>query len=995
MKNFYKSIILIILFLCTYTHAQFGGTPTLLDTSRFIPSSQTYGLILPHQDIIIGKLDTTITSAGTNGGNGYKVITGSLLNWDDNCVSPKFVGEHVDCSGSYERWRELEKSTSWYQAARGDTVAQFPTNYVITISTGQDSVVIWDKDTGDLWMAFKQGPDNSNSTMIGYDSGILSDIAFLDGILYVTDKSNGFNQWPMAAIDFLGDSVEGYYAGGHRIGTEGGIHNRNASGQLWYNGYTGTSIISDDVNAVSVIRDVFGLTDGLGRIDHWWIVATAGQASTYNPHANNIYDSNFAFTPIVDVHIDKRGSWFTSNNDASGDLIHFAPSMFDHTADSYTHTTGSGAASVQWSQQQGDARKLAWTTGATVTDVISMDGQFFNAPIMLTISDEGLYRLHNNPAGTAMNGVGSNARQRFSSTVNAPVEFGDVVLALAFEDNTTDSSPYNNTMTANNNPGTVAAVFGNGYSSVAGSSLVISGQSEFNSGVNSYGNAVSFWFKSHSATNPISNEYFFHLTNTIDFMDMRIEPDGTITVRVTDDSGSTADQIDPIGDYYDGKWHHVFFQYGGSPLGNFHELYIDGVLVGTTTTSAAQGQVTWTDLSVGAYGGVTPSNHFQGQLDDFVLMNASSYNQLLGPATIQAIHNEGRRKLNKGTPVFASTPDDALISNNVIATDALDNGIWAVAFSDANTVQVFDGRIPIQQITAPAGTVQDIALFQNPGSDSVGVVIATTTNLKWIQPSVNLEKSYISRSGNNPPYLIGETVVVDSSGITGLFWSIEDAINAAKNANRNDIYAIAGTYGAFDVTNATDMWVHGQVAGQAITPVQGMTSTTRVGNSYSTSSVVTGTVNRFKLTDMAFTNQNGGGAGNLSCTDLTINSSHFENLFFSQCDNAGLDITGSWNIFRNVNSFQNDAAGIILRGDTNQGFIIEGGVHEGNASAGIEIQMDDGIITGVLLRNNSNYNIYIGATSDAVLVDGVRWEATTVTNDGTNFSQGDNNAVAW
>jgi hypothetical protein len=147
-------LLFFLLSFAATTDAQWGTVVAQNDTNRFITSQYKYGLLMPHQDIIVGKLDTTISSAGTNGGGGYKVIVGSLLNWDDNCVGGNRWQGRWDCSGSYEAWREKEKSTSWYQAARGDTSAQFPTNYFVKIQVGQDSVTVWDRDTGELWMAF-------------------------------------------------------------------------------------------------------------------------------------------------------------------------------------------------------------------------------------------------------------------------------------------------------------------------------------------------------------------------------------------------------------------------------------------------------------------------------------------------------------------------------------------------------------------------------------------------------------------------------------------------------------------------------------------------------------------------------------------------------------------------------------------------------------------------------------------------------------------------
>jgi parallel beta-helix repeat protein len=94
--------------------------------------------------------------------------------------------------------------------------------------------------------------------------------------------------------------------------------------------------------------------------------------------------------------------------------------------------------------------------------------------------------------------------------------------------------------------------------------------------------------------------------------------------------------------------------------------------------------------------------------------------------------------------------------------------------------------------------VKDIALIQNAGSDSVGVAIVTTTNLKIVQPSVSLEKMALSQLYHNKPILIGETVHVDSAGVNGIFWTVQDAADAAGNAKVGRVQIGVGTFGHFD-----------------------------------------------------------------------------------------------------------------------------------------------------------------------------------------------------
>ena len=76
---------LLPLVLAAPAMAQWGPVATVKeDTSRFISDAFINGLIMPHQEVIVGLLDTTITSAGTYGtdtgaGNAAKILVGSLL----------------------------------------------------------------------------------------------------------------------------------------------------------------------------------------------------------------------------------------------------------------------------------------------------------------------------------------------------------------------------------------------------------------------------------------------------------------------------------------------------------------------------------------------------------------------------------------------------------------------------------------------------------------------------------------------------------------------------------------------------------------------------------------------------------------------------------------------------------------------------------------------------------------------------------------------------
>ena len=778
-------LVFLLSILSGTANAQWGTVVAQSDTNRFITSQEKFGLIMPHQEVIVGLLDTTITSVGTGGGNAYKVIVGSLLDYEDNCVNYSIVNGVASCEGSYELWREMEKSTGWYQAARGDTTAMFPTNYAVTISTGQDSVNIWNRDTAELWMAFKVASGNHIFT------GTQNEIEFKDGKLYSASTGGLFVE------DFLTERASIYNVGGFAI-YEGGFQSRNKGGTGLFLTYsTAIALAASSTNSVAVTRDPFGLKDELGRPDHWWIVSSPsnGGGSLYNPHTNTIYDQGATSGDFNIFSVSDRGQiWGAYNNSGGYDKLSMMGNagnntIFGQAGDGFTPQVNYAGDSAKGEE------KLAWTTGINGTKILASNNRNSivgdNADNAYAWCDEGAYIL--SPSG----GFGAQpttnfAKQRWSSTVNAPVEFGDAVLTLALEDNTTGSSPYGNTMTAVNSPGTVTAVFGKGYSSTTGSYLHSKTQAEYNIGTGDF--YVSIWFKSEDATNRGANKYLWSLTDNGASAGMYaylfVETDGSLAFHISDDA-SGVDDIDIAPDVFDAEWHNVIVVRDESAL--IYTMYLDGVNVGTAAISAAAASMATDEFYVAdLYNGST-NFYWEGLIDD-VSFGVSA---LVSAEAAAKIHAEGRKKLGMGTPVFTSTPDDALLSNNVVEVDALDDGMWAVAFSDANTVQVFDGRIPIQEIAAPAGTVKSVALIQSPGTDSVGVAIGTTTNLKFVQPAVNLRAAMAHRY--QEPIFVGQTVMVDSAGIDGIFWTGNDGIDAGFNAGRTFIKIARGTYTPFDV----------------------------------------------------------------------------------------------------------------------------------------------------------------------------------------------------
>ena len=920
LKGF--GVLLPLLFVAP-AMAQWGAVTSQPDTNRFINSQQDFGLIMPHQQVIVGLLDTTITSAGTGGGNAFKVIVGSLLDHEDNCANYTIVNGVASCAGSYERWREMEKSTSWYQADRGDTTAMFPTNYAVTISTGKDSVNIWNRDTAELWMAFNNTVTNNMLRPIV--GSTVSDIALKDGILYAgVETANG----GLVEIDLLEARRSTYMYNGAFDNYNGDIHTRN--GAQGFTAAKNMGLANRTVNGVAVVRDPFGLKDGLDRPRHWWDAITSGGVSTYNPHANLIYDSAMSGTGVWGGYT-SRGStaWI---RDTAEDEIVYIRTAFDRVADSYGRD-------YSWSYGAVGAKALPsgenYDYGALIEGG-SIVGR--NSDVVVVGGSFGTYLLHQ---GGSIDTGEDGAKVKITSTANAPVEFGNAVLALALEDNTTDSSPYANTMTASGSPGTVTAVFGNGYSAKVGTKLVRT-DADFATGTSAF--TWSMWVKSASTTGA-GNQVLTVISDEVQASQkVQFNSSGQLNIFWSDDGGVSDDQATTTADFYDAEWHHVLVTRDGNGTGGTCRLDVDGVTVASFTVADAAASFGGTVLTIGSQNDIGEGARFRGIIDDFMF----SKNHVL-PETSAHIYAEGRKKLAMGTPVFTRTPDDALISNNVVDIDALDNGMWAVAFSDANTVQVFDGRIPVQEIAAPAGTVKSVALIQSPGTDSVGVAIGTSANLKFVQPSVNLRAAMAHQY--QEPIHVGTPVVVDSAGLGGIFWTGDDAVSATDNAGRSHIFVMNGTYGGVHMTkNIQRFECASPKTGTAGPGVLFDGGTTDEGIWITSAVEVSGCA--------FYTAPDAGGGGNSAVNMVGGSNINFHNNVVVDADATGISISASNS--RITNNLISGADGNCITG---------GSGTSANVIADNEIRNCGS--NGIQLGSGANSYAVIGNVSDQAITDDV------------------------
>ncbi|HET8847709.1 MAG TPA: LamG domain-containing protein, partial [Nitrososphaeraceae archaeon] len=105
----------------------------------------------------------------------------------------------------------------------------------------------------------------------------------------------------------------------------------------------------------------------------------------------------------------------------------------------------------------------------------------------------------------------------------------------------------------------------------------------------------------------------------------------TEKIKVGFETSTGADQyLTSINSYDDNQWHYVVVTYGGSNI----ILYVDGIQVGTKSTSGATPETSGTKpVRVGANSRITPSgNFFTGQVDEVRVWNDDLTSQQVADA---------------------------------------------------------------------------------------------------------------------------------------------------------------------------------------------------------------------------------------------------------------------------------------------------------------------------------------------------------------------------
>lgn len=956
--------------LTVLTRAVFSGAPSILMPAAITMPSGTDGYLLTSD----GNGRVTLEAGGGAVADFTSLDDSTRIGLVDSTLSTNASGKKIivgnlnDPETMWDKaaFRALSKGTSWHTE-----VGHFPEQYLITIGATGDTVIIWDRIDMSRWMMFESF-DGGGKSFINSTGDVINEITFLDGILYLCDTPTGGGLGAVLFADFVNDTqryvtTSGLRDFGYRITDRN--HNGTDRRKLLN---SSVDIVNSTVNDVGAIRDPFGMpmADGSGRTAHWWVAGTAGGPSVYNPHANAIYEMNESVQggPFA---LSDRGelSWYAH----AAPFVYRQRTIFDYVSDSGARDSYHGLST------SGSNHLASSGTWQTVEEGVSGGSPAGRntSTVLLGTSSGGLYQLHNKA-----NDEFGGGKTRINTSGSYPYEKGGATGSYHLE-SVADGSPEGNDLTSVGTPdplaGTISMVFGSGYSSNdrATRTHLWDISSAFN-GTRS----IHAWVKSASAVNSNDDAANSDAGCIACLYDEGGASDNTFTLAFQGDGTflaeveiGTGDQVASSGDFYDAKWHHVAAVSTDDDL----IIYVDGEWNNSKGSTAIDGSTVTADtLGIGAQNlSGSYANFFNGQIDQVGISDDP-----LSAEEVRAIYNDGLKAMQ--TTEFKLAADDVDYAH---AKDGY------VALGDEDSLQVFvQGATTIFEqfrVASANGNIQDAVVWQEPGTDSASYAYVTTTRLVIVQrdPSL-LNDANHHYAWKQPQALSGVgATVVDSSGVEGVFWHMEDAANAAANAGQGLVHVRAGTYPDFDLSNTHDgMTFIG--AGRAQSLTQGGATIFNGCIDGTDDKAMTAVTDYLTIRDMSFYTSPGGTCTANTAIDIQGGYFDISNISIIDSDSHGITIsTGVNGKFHDNFIWNTDAWGLYV---THQGAQIYNNTFGSNIGTNV-IYCDTGG-DNVNIRGNhfepTGNGTILAAGCDNSIYDG-NIENSAISNSSTGSTVGD------
>jgi len=233
--------------------------------------------------------------------------------------------------------------------------------------------------------------------------------------------------------------------------------------------------------------------------------------------------------------------------------------------------------------------------------------------------------------------------------------------------------------------------------------------------------------------------------------------------------------------------------------------------------------------------------------------------------------------------------------------------------------------------------------------DSLGVVIGSATKTQTILPDPRMTE--LAQRRDAPELRVEQVanpMIVDSSGVYGLFWAVDDAIEAGYTAGRSEISIAVGTYAPFTMDRG-GMTVRGSGRSDHYPPVTPATVIRGTGSS----AAITYTNNGYYclLENLTAYTAPGGGGGGYEAINIVANTNEtrINNISVAGSDDNCITLFGGANTITNVFLNLCDSNGIYIGNSPGDNNVI-GGVHvpdnRGNYSINVAASAANNVIWG-------------------------------------------------